>query len=82
MKRISWLLLLASLAAAQPAAGPGQALFSQHCTVCHGATGEGGSGPDLTNPLWQRSMTDDQLDRGTENDYVRLPNAARQIGRY
>ena len=25
--------------------------------------GEGGSGPDLTNPLWQRSLTDDQLDR-------------------
>ena len=61
MKPIALLLLIVPLAIAQP--GPGQALFSQHCAVCHGAAGEGGSGPDLTNPLWQRSLTDDQLDR-------------------
>ena len=59
IRPIALLLLFASLAAAQP--GPGQALFSQHCAVCHGAVGEGGSGPDLTNPLWQRSMTDDEI---------------------
>src|SRR5580765_3689724 len=61
MKPIALLVLLAPLAAAQRS--PGQALFSQHCAVCHGAAGEGGSGPDLTNPLWQRSLTDDQLER-------------------
>ncbi len=61
MKPIALLLLLTPLAAAQT--GPGQSLFSQHCAVCHGAAGEGGSGPDLTNPRWQRSIADDQLDR-------------------
>ncbi len=63
MQRIGLILLLAALAAAQPGAGTGQALYSRHCAVCHGATGEGGSGPDLTNPSWQRSLTNDQLDR-------------------
>ncbi|MCC6365619.1 MAG: PQQ-dependent dehydrogenase, methanol/ethanol family [Bryobacterales bacterium] len=36
-------------------------MFTQHCVVCHGATAEGGSGPDLTSAVWHRSVTDDQL---------------------
>src|SRR5215475_8813223 len=63
MKRICLLPLFAFLAAAQSGAGAGQVLFSQFCAVCHGAAGEGASGPDLTNPLWQRSVRDDELDR-------------------
>ena len=63
MKRICLLPLFASLAVAQSGAGSGQVLYSQFCAVCHGAAGEGASGPDLTNPLWQRSVRDDDLER-------------------
>ncbi len=63
MKRIRLLLLFALSAVAQPGAGTGQAIYSRNCAICHGAVGEGGSGPDLTSPLWQRSVSDDQLDR-------------------
>ncbi len=40
-----------------------QPLFNQHCAVCHGAAGEGGSGPDLTSPAWHAAMTDADLAR-------------------
>ncbi|MBM3786691.1 MAG: PQQ-dependent dehydrogenase, methanol/ethanol family [Acidobacteria bacterium] len=50
-------LLLAPTLAAQA----GQLLYTTHCASCHGATGEGGSGPDLTSVSWQRSITDEQL---------------------
>ncbi len=55
--------LFATPAAGQSGPNAGQVLFTQYCSVCHGATGEGGSGPDLTNPSWQHSMMDDQLGR-------------------
>jgi cytochrome c oxidase cbb3-type subunit 3 len=32
--------------------GAGQALYLQHCRACHGAAGEGGVGPNLTDPYW------------------------------
>jgi alcohol dehydrogenase (cytochrome c) len=38
-------------------------VFNKYCAVCHGATAEGGSGPDLTNPLWHASVTDQDLQR-------------------
>jgi alcohol dehydrogenase (cytochrome c) len=41
----------------------GKELFSKNCAVCHGAFAEGGAGPDLTNPAWQSSITDAELDR-------------------
>ena len=41
----------------------GQELFARHCAICHGATGEGASGPDLTNPLWQAGISDQDLER-------------------
>jgi len=41
----------------------GKQSFSKSCAVCHGAFGEGGSGPDLTNPIWQAGITDAELDR-------------------
>jgi cytochrome c oxidase cbb3-type subunit 3 len=30
----------------------GRKLFDQFCVVCHGATGEGNVGPNLTDPYW------------------------------
>jgi mono/diheme cytochrome c family protein len=50
-------------AAAQPQQERGQTLFTEHCAVCHGALGDGGSAPDLANPGWQTSITDAELDR-------------------
>ncbi|MCZ2146862.1 MAG: PQQ-dependent dehydrogenase, methanol/ethanol family [Bryobacterales bacterium] len=57
--RIAVLLFLPCAVGAQT--DRGQTLFTRHCVVCHGATAEGGSGPDLTSAVWSRSVTDDQL---------------------
>jgi len=54
------LILAAALARAQTS---GQSLYTTHCAVCHGATAEGGSGPDLTSTRWRASISDDELDR-------------------
>jgi alcohol dehydrogenase (cytochrome c) len=48
---------------AQSTAEHGQALYTQHCATCHGATAEGGSAPDLTNPRWHAQASDEQIDR-------------------
>lgn len=32
--------------------GAGKALFEQSCSPCHGSLGEGGIGPNLTDPYW------------------------------
>jgi len=50
-------------AAAEQQPGPGLKLFGEHCAVCHGAFGEGASGPDLTNASWQAGITDSDLGR-------------------
>jgi mono/diheme cytochrome c family protein len=36
----------------------GQRLFAASCAGCHGATGEGGEGPALNNPVLQQFATD------------------------
>jgi alcohol dehydrogenase (cytochrome c) len=61
------LVVLLVVAASRPLTAEGKLvrgkeLFSNHCAVCHGAFAEGGSGPDLTNPAWQSSITDAELD--------------------
>jgi alcohol dehydrogenase (cytochrome c) len=56
-------LAFAVAATAQPRPERGQELFTEHCAVCHGAFGDGGSAPDLSNPGWQTSITDAELDR-------------------
>ncbi len=53
----------AVLAQTPQATGPGQVLFTKHCAVCHGAFGDGGSAPDLTNSVWQAGTSDAQLGR-------------------
>ena len=54
---------IAAVVSAQPRVDLGQTLFAEHCAVCHGALGDGGSAPDLTNRQWQASETDEQLER-------------------
>ncbi len=58
------------LAAGTDTTGTGEKIFQTRCFVCHGRDGRG-SGPaspglsqkpqDLTDPSWQRSVTDDQI---------------------
>jgi len=36
----------------QAALTDGAALYARHCVVCHGAQGEGGIGPNLTDEYW------------------------------
>ena len=45
----------------------GVRLFAESCAACHGTFGEGGSGPDLTNILWQSEVSDSDLDRIIRN---------------
>jgi alcohol dehydrogenase (cytochrome c) len=46
----------------ESAAAPAQVLFNENCASCHGATAEGRSAPDLTNPRWHAERTDAQID--------------------
>jgi cytochrome c oxidase cbb3-type subunit 3 len=39
----------------------GQALFQTHCSYCHGASGEGGRGADLTAGIYRRGGRDPEL---------------------
>jgi mono/diheme cytochrome c family protein len=46
----------------------GQQVYRRNCAVCHGTTGEGGSGsdisapaPDLTDSEWKRGSTDGEI---------------------
>ena len=52
-----------TLAATVQQQDPGVRLFAENCAACHGTFGEGGSGPDLTNILWQSEVSDSDLDR-------------------
>jgi alcohol dehydrogenase (cytochrome c) len=62
--RISCTFLVVALAATgQDRMAEGQSLFSANCAVCHGALGDGGSGPDLANPAWQATVTDSYLEK-------------------
>src|ERR1700682_3218673 len=39
----------------------GSALFQTHCTYCHGASGEGGRGADLTAGIYSHGGRDPEL---------------------
>ncbi len=72
MKKVSGSLLVVSIVwpgagFSQPASRSGQTLFTRYCAVCHGSAGEGASGPDLTNPVWQASITDQELNNTVRN---------------
>lgn len=65
MSRHVWLALgaMPAVVLAQPGPEAGQALFTEHCAICHGAAGEGGAGPDLTSPRWLAGVSDAELER-------------------
>lgn len=44
--------MLASIASDAEHVSAGQALFASNCAVCHGASGEGNIGPNLTDSAW------------------------------
>lgn len=39
----------------------GRKLFYKHCRVCHGESGKGGFGPDLTDDSWIHGNTDGEI---------------------
>jgi putative heme-binding domain-containing protein len=45
----------------------GQALFRGLCSGCHGGSGRGGKGPDLTDRRWIHGDTDDDIARVIRN---------------
>jgi putative heme-binding domain-containing protein len=46
------------LAVGKPAATQGRALFLSNCSICHGALGEGGRGPNLSAGMHQRAASE------------------------
>lgn len=57
------LFVLHGASFSQSVSQSGQELFTKNCAVCHGSSGEGASGPDLTNPQWQVSISDQELQK-------------------
>jgi cytochrome c len=39
----------------------GAKLYEKHCTACHGESGKGGTGPDLTSPVRIHGNTDGEM---------------------
>lgn len=39
----------------------GKQLYEKHCVSCHGASGEGGIGADLTDDFWIQGNTDGEI---------------------
>ncbi|MFN0124364.1 MAG: PQQ-binding-like beta-propeller repeat protein [Blastocatellia bacterium] len=86
-------LLLLFCAFVAPAQHPdadvneGARLFAQNCSACHGDTGKGGRGPDLTSGQWKHGAADEDLLRnivkgipGTQMPAIPMPETdARKI---
>src|SRR3954469_20108392 len=51
------------LAQHAPQSDQGRELFIKNCSACHGDTGQGGRGPDLTTGVWKHGSTDQELAR-------------------
>jgi putative heme-binding domain-containing protein len=49
----------------------GQSLFRGLCSGCHGGSGRGGKGPDLTDARWIHGSTDDDIARVIQNGVPR-----------
>jgi len=60
-------MLVWTSAASPQTTSSGPALFSEHCAVCHGSSGEGGSAPDLSNPRWHTENDNARIDRLIRN---------------
>lgn len=85
--RFSLLLFLApAFSSAQHAdVSRGKALFLKNCSACHGDTGKGGRGPDLTTGQWKHGGSDDELVKnitkgiaGTQMPPIPMPDADAQ----
>jgi putative heme-binding domain-containing protein len=57
----------AAVAPDQEALAEGQALFRGLCSGCHGGSGRGGKGPDLTDQRWIHGSTDADIERVIRN---------------
>src|SRR5262245_12178465 len=81
------LTILVLLCAGLISAQNGRRLFVSNCSACHGDTGKGGRGPDLTTGEWKHGGSDEDLFRnitkgiaGTQMAAITLPdNDARAI---
>ena len=51
----------------------GQTLFKTNCVACHGALGEGGVGPNMTDPYWIHGG-------GIKNIYLTIKNGVPEKG--
>lgn len=91
--RISILLAAASLLASAQhpdAKSEGARLFVRNCSACHGDTGKGGRGPDLTTGDWKHGGSIDDLIKnivqgipGTQMPPINMPEEqARSIAEY
>src|SRR5262245_6678979 len=54
---------VALLRAQHPDITRGASVFVEKCSACHGDTGKGGRGPDLTTGQWKHGATDAELVR-------------------
>jgi alcohol dehydrogenase (cytochrome c) len=83
MRLTIFFLLCAALLPAQN----GRRLFVSNCSACHGDTGKGGRGPDLTTGDWKHGESDEDLLRnitkgipGTQMPAIPMPDGdARAI---
>jgi alcohol dehydrogenase (cytochrome c) len=75
---------------AETVATRGRELFVRSCSACHGDTGKGGRGPDLTTGAWKHGGSDDEIARnivrgiaGTQMPAIAMADAdARAIVAY
>ncbi len=84
----STLILATSLAWAQhPDIDRGRQLFVKNCSACHGDTGKGGRGSDLTTGQWKHGASDEDLAKnitqgiaGTQMPAIPMPaDDARKV---
>lgn len=73
--------------AQHPAAvDPGAKLFARNCSACHGDTGKGGRGPDLTAGQWKHGSSDADIIRnfvkgipGTQMPAIAMPEGDAKL---
>ena len=63
LRRLTFTLLLAVTAAAQPPVLPGRRIFEAQCALCHGQQGGGGRGPTLLKPVLPKAPDDPALEK-------------------
>lgn len=66
----------------------GRAVYSEHCTRCHGSDGQGRTRmgesvepPDLSDPGWQRTRTDARMIASVANGRGQMPAFKKKLSR-